>query len=323
MSPDPATGLHPASPDAIATALSKLGDNASRDQPVGPLTTYRVGGTAAITCSVSTDDDLASVSAAVQASGLPTLVVGKGSNLLVRDGGFPGIAVVLAEGFDHIAIGESGDSATTVRAGGAASLPVVARRTAAASLTGFEWAVGVPGSVGGAVRMNAGGHGSDMAASLRSIRRYNLRSGEDADVAVSELDLGYRTSAIGADDLVLEAVLDLDHGDRERSEQEISEIVRWRRENQPGGQNAGSVFTNPEGDSAGRLIDAAALKGTRVGGAEVSDKHANFIQAGPDATASDIEALIALVKERVREAHGVELEAENRIVGLAPHEGPR
>jgi len=301
--------------EAVARAAEVLGARATPDADLGALTTYRVGGRAALLVEAGSEDDLVAVARAVAASGLPTLVVGKGSNLLVADAGFPGIAVVLGPGLAAVEV-----DGTVVRAGGGASLPVVARRSAAAGLTGFEWAVGVPGSIGGAVRMNAGGHGSDMAASLRSIRVVELAAGEDgampATLAADRLALGYRTSNVTASQVVVGAELALAAGDRAAAEAEIGAIVRWRRENQPGGPNAGSVFTNPDGDSAGRLIDAAGLKGHRRGSAAVSDKHANFIQADVGGSADDVFALMVEVAERVEAAHGVRLHPETRLVGL-------
>ena len=268
---------------AVDAAAGVLGDLARRDVPLGPLTTYRVGGPAALFVEAADPDDLRAVAAAVATTGLPTLVVGKGSNLLVADAGFAGIAVVLGEAFAEVRI-----EGTTVHAGGAAALPVVARRTVGAGLTGFEWAVGVPGSIGGAVRMNAGGHGSDMAASLVAARLVDLASGADVTVAATDLDLGYRRSNVAPSQVVVEATVALATGDREAGERTLSEIVTWRRANQPGGQNAGSVFTNPPGDSAGRLVDAAGCKGLRVGTAQVSTKHANFFQADAGGSADDV-----------------------------------
>jgi UDP-N-acetylmuramate dehydrogenase len=281
------------------------------DVPLGPLTTYRVGGAAAHFARIEGDDDLAELAAVVRAGSMPVLVVGKGSNLLVADAGFSGLAVVLGDAFAEVTI-----EGTTVRAGGATPLPVLARRTAAAGLRGLEWAVGVPGSVGGGVRMNAGGHGSDIAASLVRVRVFDLATGDDGVVPAKDLALGYRTSAIEPSQVVLSADFATTPGDAEEATAEIAEIVRWRREHQPGGQNAGSVFTNPEGDSAGRLVDAAGCKGLRVGSAEVSTKHANFIQADPDGSADDVLALIDEVRRRVREAFGVDLHPEVRLVGF-------
>jgi UDP-N-acetylmuramate dehydrogenase len=308
--------------DALADAAARLGVLAVRDRPLGPLTTYKVGGPAALFVEVGGPDDLAAAAAAVAATGVPTLVVGRGSNLLVADAGFPGLALLLGPAYAAVDIG-----GTEVRAGGAAPLPVVARHTVRAGLTGFEWAVGVPGSIGGAVRMNAGGHGSDMAATVVDATLVDLAAGGDGTGRVTpaaDLAFGYRRSAVGPGDVVVSATLALAQGDRAAGQRTLSEIVAWRRENQPGGQNAGSVFTNPPGDSAGRLIDAAGCKGLRHGSAEVSPKHANFFQADPGGSADDVVALMHEVRRRVREHSGVDLVAETRLIGFpdpepAPH----
>ena len=295
----------------VDAAAAVLGPRCRRDVPLGPLTTYRVGGPAALFLEAHSVDDLAAAAEAVGAGGLPVLVVGKGSNLLVADAGFPGLAVLLGEGFATIDI-----EGTTVRAGGAVALPVLARRTAAAGLTGFEWAVGVPGSLGGAVRMNAGGHGSDMSRCVRAADLFDLADGTRRTASSADLDYGYRHSSVRPTQVVVGAELALAAGDRESSEAQIAEIVRWRRENQPGGQNAGSVFTNPPGDSAGRLVDAAGLKGFRLGSAHVSPKHANFIQADEGGSADDVRALVLEVQRQVEERMGVRLEPELRLVGF-------
>jgi UDP-N-acetylmuramate dehydrogenase len=295
----------------IEDAARLLGERARHDMAIGPLTTYRVGGPAALLAEIETDDDLRAIADAVSQSGVPVLLIGRGSNLLVADAGFPGLAVTLGGVFAQLEL-----AATEVRAGGAVSLPVLARRTAAAGLTGLEWAVGVPGSVGGAVRMNAGGHGSDVSETLVSARVVDLSTGEDREVANADLALGYRTSAVKSHDVVAGATFALAEGDKASSEAQIADIVRWRRENQPGGSNAGSVFTNPTGDSAGRLIDAAGLKGHRVGSAHVSPKHANFFQADEGGSADDVVALIEEVQRLVEERMGVRLEPELRLVGF-------
>jgi UDP-N-acetylmuramate dehydrogenase len=297
----------------VDAAAELLGDLARRDEPIGPRTTYRVGGPAALLVEARDEHDLARVGAAVAATGIDVLVVGKGSNLLVADAGFPGLALSLGEGFGATAV-----DATTVRSGGAAALPVVARQTVRAGLTGFEWAVGVPGSIGGAVRMNAGGHGSEMAKVLDRVRLVDLRSGADREVPVADLDLRYRHSAVAGHEVVVWAELALAVGERARGEAELTEIVAWRRAHQPGGQNAGSVFTNPPGDSAGRLVEAAGCRGLRVGTAEVSTKHANFFQADAGGAADDVWALMGEVRRRVHAAAGVVLHPETRLVGFPP-----
>ena len=170
--------------------------------------------------------------------------------------------------------------------------------------------------MGGAVRMNAGGHGSDLAQSLVRVRVLDLASGEDVWVSVTDLDLSYRHSAVTRSQIILAAELALAAGDRDRSEAAIAEIVRWRREHQPGGANAGSVFTNPPADSAGRLIAVAGCKGLRRGTAEVSTKHANFIQVDEGGRADDIFALMLEVQRRVEAATDVRLVAETRLVGF-------
>jgi UDP-N-acetylmuramate dehydrogenase len=284
---------------------------------LGPLTTYRVGGAAAVLVTAASYRDLSMVTEAVVAGALPVLVVGRGSNLLVAEAGFGGIAVVL----DPAEFGSVSAEGSSVRAGGAVPLPALARQTVALGLTGLEWAVGVPGSVGGGVRMNAGGHGSDVAHCLTSCRLVDLtRQGAPVTTLANPgLEFRYRHSSIGAGQIVTEAVFALAPGDREQGRRTIRQIVRWRREHQPGGQNAGSVFTNPPDDSAGRLIDAAGLKGRRWRTAMVSPKHANFIQAEPGGSSDDVKALIDQVQAEVCRFHGILLNPEVRMIGFPPN----
>ena len=278
---------------------------------LAPLTTYRVGGAARGFVDIEGPQQLALLGECRPGAEMEVLVLGNGSNLLVSDAGFEGLAIRLGAGFSTVSVID-----TTVTAGSSALLPVVARMTVAGSLAGFEWAVGVPGTVGGAVRMNAGGHGSDISATLSAIRAVDLRTGENLAMASNELDLGYRHSNIASTTVVSEAEFHLRRGNRQAGEAELSEIVRWRRENQPGGANAGSVFANPAGESAGQLIDAAGCKGLRVGTAAVSDKHANFIQADSNGSADDVHELMVRVIDIVQEQFGVQLRPETRLVGF-------
>lgn len=305
--------IRPAVSAALAE-LESLGAQVVPGGPLGPLTTYRVGGPAAVVVTLADPDDLAALTRAVKASGLPVLVVGRGSNLLVSDRGFAGIAVLLdADRFGTVTV-----EGTTVTAGAAVPLPALARQTVEAGLTGFEWAVGVPGSLGGGVRMNAGGHGSDIAHCLTSCLVADVaeEDGRPRRWDRSDLDYAYRHSAVTPGRVVLEAELELTPGDPSHGRQTIRQIVRWRRDHQPGGQNAGSVFTNPPGDSAGRLIDASGLKGRRWGTAMVSPKHANFIQADPQGSADDVKALLDEVRAEVAERQGVTLHPEVRLIGF-------
>jgi UDP-N-acetylmuramate dehydrogenase len=304
---------------ALDGAAELLGTLARRDVPLGPLTTYRVGGSADLFVAARDRADVVSAADAGRRFGLDVLPIGRGSNMLVADRGFRGIAVHLVELPEVIDI-ETDTHLVTATAGTA--LPVLARKTAAAGLRGFEWAVGVPGSVGGAVRMNAGGHGSDMAASLVDVVVIDLTAGRAGSpervLRAEDLGLGFRHSELPPAAIVTSARLQLEPGDRERSEQLIAEIVSWRRANQPGGQNAGSVFVNPvPGEvSAGALIDAAGLRGLRVGSAHVSEKHANFIQADDGGSADDVRALMRVVRERVEASSGQSLRSEIRLVGF-------
>jgi len=297
---------------------AELGDKVRVDAPLGELTTYRVGGRAAAMAVIDDHDTLSRFVAAVAGTSVPVMTLGRGSNLLVADRGFAGVAIHMAGDYTGISVVDE----TVVIAGAAAKLPVVARTTVGYGLTGFEWAVGVPGSIGGAVRMNAGGHGAEMADSVVDADIVDLRAGDRSIVPVADLDLSYRHSALTADHLVVGCRLQLEPGDERRGQAELTDIVQWRRANQPGGQNAGSVFTNPEGDSAGRLIDTAGGKGLRVGTAEVSDKHANFIQADEGGTAADVLQVMAEVRMLVEYAHGVVLHPETHLVGFADDEVP-
>jgi UDP-N-acetylmuramate dehydrogenase len=301
--------------DAVARAVAVLGNLAERDVPIGPMTTYRVGGCADVFVRARSIGDLQQVAAASAASALPVLVIGRGSNLLVSDGGYRGIAVSLLDIATDVAVDES---SSIVEAGSAVLLPVLARQLATAGLTGFEWAVGVPGSIGGAVRMNAGGHGSDISESLIDARIVDLADGTDRVVPAADFGLRFRGSGLRSDQVVVSARLQLAPGDPAVAKAALSEVVGWRRANQPGGQNAGSVFVNPvPGEvSAGRLVDEVGLRGLRRGSASVSDKHANFIQADDGGSADDVRELMRIVAARVEAETGYALRSEIRLIGF-------
>jgi len=302
----------------IERLMDEVGDKVAVDVPMGALTTYRVGGRAAAMVVVDDHETLSAVAAAVAGTGIPVMTLGRGSNMLVADRGFDGLVVHMAGDYAAINVVDE----TIVIAGAAAKLPVVARTTVGYGLTGFEWAVGVPGSIGGAVRMNAGGHGADMKDTLLDADVVDFAAGERRIVPAEELQLSYRHSALRMDELVVGCRLSLTLGDERKGKAEMAEIVQWRRDNQPGGQNAGSVFTNPAGDSAGRLIDTAGGKGLRVGTAEVSAKHANFIQADEGGVAADVLQVMIEVRTLVEYVHGVVLQPETHLVGFTNDEVP-
>ena len=284
-----------------------------RNRPLGAMTTYKFGGPAAWFAEVGTMTDLKRVLDAAGATpGEPPLfVLGRGSNVVVADAGYPGVVIRLGGEFNQASF--AGD---TVTAGAGVSLPRLARFCAAEGRGGLEFYVGIPGSVGGAVVMNAGGHGSDTAEWLLDASVLHTLHGRTSTEDAQSLELSYRHSNLGPWHVVLSARFRTVARTREESETLMREITAWRREKQPGGTyNAGSAFKNPPGDAAGRIIDAAGLKGFRIGGVSVSDRHANFFVASDEATAQDVYDLVHAVRDSVLEQVGVMLEPEIRFVG--------
>ena len=280
---------------------------------LAPLTTYRFGGRARFYAEVADKDGLLRVlEARLQSDGMPLLILGRGSNVVVSDSGFDGLVIRLVGSFLALDIASTGDIAV----GGAVPLPRLARESVKGGRGGLEWCVGIPGSVGGAIRMNAGGHGSDTASWLLHAEIIDAASLTESRTEASNLGLSYRHSSLGDTDIVIAATFRTDVQDRRRGEEVLRGITRWRRDHQPGGTlNAGSVFKNPPGDTAGRIIDALGLKGYRVGGATVSERHANFFEANESATAQDVHDLVLSVRDMVAERAGVTLEPEIRFVG--------
>lgn len=282
-----------------------------RDVPMAPLTTYKFGGPARW---FGTADDSAAVVSAIEAAiadAVPYLVVGRGSNLVISDAGFDGLAIKMGGQLAAMEIGQDG----TVIAGAAMPLPKLARACAKAGRGGLEFLVAVPGSVGGAVRMNAGCHGSDTGEWLLGVEVYRPGAGL-LGLARRELEMTYRHNSLPAEDVILSASFRTEDRDPAESEEIMRAITQWRKDHQPGGTfNAGSVFKNPKGTSAGWLIDSLGLKGLEVGGARVSPRHANFFEAEPGTSAQDIYDLVWTVRHTVADQTGVDLEPELRFVG--------
>ena len=293
--------------DLIASGLIR------RNQGISGLTTYKFGGVASWYAEVGTQSDLEQILAQRNraAEPVPLFVLGRGSNVVVSDTGFPGLVIRLVGDFSDLYW-----EGTAVVAGAGVALPRLARFCAAAGRGGLEFYVGIPGSVGGAIAMNAGGHGADTATWLIDATVLDIESGTVSIDNPAGLELSYRHSRIGPADIVLSARFRTVERARREGEELMREITAWRRERQPGGTfNAGSVFKNPTGDAAGRIIDAAGLKGFRCGGAAVSEKHANFFVATDDACAQDVFDLVATVQRLVRERAGIDLEPEIRFIG--------
>lgn len=283
-----------------------------RDVPLGPLTTYKTGGPARLFALTDTLADLDELVSSGLTADRDVLVLGRGSNLVVSDSGFEGIVVRLGEDFSSIAV-----DGEVVTAGGAAPLARVARTAVDSGVNGLEFFVGIPGSVGGAVRQNAGCFGVETVHRLIHASIVDLRSGERRQVPATGLEMSYRHSNLQRHQLVASSSFRGEPGDPEEGRTLMREVTRWRKEHQPGGTlNAGSVFKNPPDVTAGELIDGLGLKGTRVGDVAVSDKHANFFVAGADATAEDIRRLVEVVKDAVFRRSGTILEPEIQFVGF-------
>jgi UDP-N-acetylmuramate dehydrogenase len=282
------------------------------DVPLGPMTTYKAGGPAAYFAELDDVGDLERLISSGLTVSHPVLVLGRGSNLVVADAGFRGLVVKLGGSFTVVTI-----EGERVHAGGATPLPRLARKAVEAGLVGLEFFVGIPGSVGGAVRQNAGCFGTETRDRLLEAEIIDMTTGARTARTGDDLELSYRHSNLKPTDLVAAASFQTRHGDPEAGKAEMREITRWRKEHQPGGTlNAGSVFKNPPDLAAGELIDRLGLKGTRVGDVAVSDKHANFFVAGPQATADDIYRLVRQVKDTVFARSGTILEPEIQFVGF-------
>jgi UDP-N-acetylmuramate dehydrogenase len=287
------------------------------NRPLRGLTTYRLGGPARIFVEPADVADVEALCRALHAvGGADVLAVGRGSNLVVSDRGWEGVAVRLGPRFSRIEEWTDSEGRPGLSAGAATPLPTVANWAARRGLAGLEWLVAIPGSVGGAVAMNAGAHEGDVACSLHSALLFRLRGLDMAWTEAAELGLAYRRSGVAEQELVLEAAFSLTPADPAAIRARMDRYRRHRGATQPGAlQNAGSTFRNPPGDSAGRLVDACGLKGFSVGGASVSELHANFFMASEGASAQDVYDLVHAVRARVRARFGVELEPEVRFAG--------
>lgn len=292
----------------IADELSAvLTQPLQQDASLHEFTTLRVGGTARYLATVNSEQELRGVAQIISEHRLSWWILGRGSNTLVSDDGFDGLVLVLGRGFRGIVI-----DGLMARVGAAEPLPILASTLADNGLAGFSWGCGVPGAVGGAVRMNAGAHGRDMADNLVEVDVYRLSLQARETWPRDALGLQYRRSELPKDAIVLSATFAFAAGDPALLRDEVAEIRQWRRDHQPLNQpNCGSVFANPSiEEPAAQLIDRCGLKGFTVGGASVSTTHANFIVTSFGATASDVVAVIDAVKQRVHATTGVMLREE-------------
>ncbi|NOX62497.1 MAG: UDP-N-acetylmuramate dehydrogenase [Chloroflexi bacterium] len=285
------------------------------NQPLAPYTSFRIGGPAEMLLTLHRIENLINALDLLHRHRAPFLILGGGSNVLIRDEGVAGL--VLLNQCREVRWPEG--APPLVRAESGAPLAQLARASLGRGLAGLEWAVSVPGTVGGAVVGNAGAHGQCTADSLRRIRLW--RNGEVVEMAAHELAFDYRTSMLkrrlaGSSRpwVVLEALFQLQPDPTREAQKRAEAYIAHRRRTQPVNKSAGSIFKNPPGDYAGRLIEAAGLKGLTIGGACVSKKHANFIINLGDATAADVLALMTRIQEEVLRRFGVRLEPEIQII---------
>lgn len=292
-------------------------DGVKQNEPMKFHTTFRVGGTAQFFVTPHTDAQIAALIKLLRETQTPYLVMGNGSNLLVRDGGIRGVVIALGDDFSGITLrpaDEEGTVILTAQAG--VKLGVVGNTAARRDLTGFEFACGIPGSVGGAIRMNAGAYGGEMSQIVTSAKLL-FPDGTMRELSTEELQFSYRTSFVDQNDcIVLSASYRLRAGDPEQIHEKMADLAARRRDKQPlEFPSAGSTFKRPKGYFAGKLIMDAGLKGFKIGGAAVSEKHAGFVINKGRATAADVEAVIGHVQDKVFEEFGVRLEPEVKIVG--------
>ena len=287
--------------------------------PLAPFTTIGVGGRAGLLVSVGVPEALETVLDVLVSTEVPFAVVGAGSNLLVADGGYHGVVVKLEEGFHYVDPPETAGGALVAGAG--LPLPRLATYAADAGLSGLEWSCGIPGTVGGGVAMNAGAHGVCMADVVEALEL--VGPGGTDWVTADELEWSYRHVELPPATFVTAVRLGLRPGGRDEVLARHRSLLRLRRQSQPRGvRTFGSAFRNPQGGSAGRLLEAAGVKGLRRGGAEVSHVHANFIANVGEATCADVLILMGMMRDTVRQRFDVVLEPEVRLLGAPfPWEG--
>lgn len=293
-----------------ADTLHRLFPAAKFDEPLRRYTAWKIGGPADALLEPGSVEELVRAVRLARENGVPVTVLGGGTNVLVRDGGIRGLTIRLAKALTEVSI-----EGTAVTADAGVLYPVLANTTAARGLAGLEFATGIPGTVGGAVFMNAGAYGSETVEVLTWAEVF--RDGEVVRMPNADLDLRYRRSVLHdhPDWVVLRACYGLVPGDPDELKARIREFRAQRMNGSPSRPSCGSTFKRPENDFPGRVIEEAGLKGTRIGGIEVSPVHANYLVNLGGGTAEDAIKLMEHVRRTVRERLGVELEAEVRVVG--------
>ena len=300
---------------AEAILRAACGDRVRAGFSLAPLTTFRIGGPAALYLEPESESDLAAAARAIGDGDLEFAVLGKGSNVLISDRGFDGLVLRLGRGFRWAA--REGER---IIAGGSMPLPALAGVALRHGLEGLAFGVAIPATLGGAVKMNAGAHGSEISGVVETVDAFRLLGAQADRLDATALEFTYRGSGLPRDAVIVGATLHLRRGEPSAIRTAMGEAREWRRLTQPLAEpNCGSVFRNPPGDHAARLIEEAGLKGTRIGGAEISRKHANFIVANPGSSADDVRELIDVVALAVQERTGVVLVPEVQMIGGPQH----
>lgn len=281
------------------------------EEPMKKHTTFRTGGPALYFVTPSCEKEIASVVNLCRREKMPYYILGNGSNLLVSDKGYDGVIISMTKGFSQIEVRDQ-----VITAGSGALLSRIARTALEESLTGLEFAAGIPGTLGGAVVMNAGAYGGEMKQVLQSVSVLT-KDGQVKEIPAEELELGYRKSCIQREEyIVLSAEILLKQGEKSEIQAQMEDFAARRREKQPlEYPSGGSTFKRPEGYFAGKLIEDAGLKGFTVGGAQVSEKHSGFVINRNGATSADVYELCRQVQARVKEKFGVDLEMEVKRLG--------
>jgi len=301
-------------PSVLSELRSTFGDNLQENAPLSGYTAARIGGPADMLVFVRSADELAQTATKLWILDVPFLLLGGGSNVLVSDKGVRGVVIINRA---RLVKFDSQSNPPSVHAESGASPNDIAQRAVRLGLSGFEWAASIPGSLGGAIYGNAGAFDGDIAGNLISLEVIHRQQGRQFWM-VEKMDYGYRTSMLKRDHppvIILSAQLALSHGDTKKIQSKMEQFSKQRRTTQPPGASMGSMFKNPNGDKAGRLIEAAGLKGWRIGNAEISTQHANFFINHGNTLAKDMKALIDLARNTVAAKFGIKLELEVELIG--------
>ncbi len=291
--------------------LERVPSGVYRDVPMRDHTTFRIGGPADFLVTPSREEEIAQTAGFCRQEGIPFYVIGNGSNLLVSDSGFRGVILQLGRSWSRV-----GQTGNRIEAQSGALLSGISRTAQTASLTGLEFASGIPGTLGGGVRMNAGAYGGELKDVVRSVRMLD-QDGNAVERSGEQMGFSYRTSIAESGDLIiLSSVLELEEGDPQKIQERMEELREQRTSKQPLDKpSAGSTFKRPRDNFAGKLIMDAGLRGYRCGGAQVSEKHCGFVINTGNATAEDVRQLMAHIQETVFEQSGIMLEPEVRMIG--------